>query len=409
MGPRTITFRQLARWYMMAATGWLVVAVIIGVLLRYSLSIGSLEGFPVANWRHAHSHIAFLGWIFNALVGLSFWLFPVNTGVGQQIRWFWLAQLSVLGMAIFYPIQGYAAGSIAFSTLHIVASIGIGWRLFTLPVAAHIPAQAQARSIMRWALVAMVISALGPVVLGPLAALGYKETIWYRLAIYWYLHFQYNGWFILQMLALWLIHRVQNGAHMPLRGIPLLVIGVMLTYAQSTLWATDAWWVYVVAFAGGACQIIGLVQVGWAVRKSWAMSATTAWSSRVLALVAVGLGLKVVLQFWQVFPGCNALAEVHGVVIAFLHLVFLGVVTPFIWAMIVSTGMVRLQSMWNSAAFGLFLGGFILMELGLILPVLWGQVPALLPAWLFYTTLIMAVGIAAGMVRLQQKLLQGAL
>src|SRR5690606_32519867 len=47
-----------------------------------------------------------------------------------------------------------------------------------------------------------IVSSLGPFALGPLMATGLGHSKWYYFAIYFYLHFQYNGVFIFGLLSL---------------------------------------------------------------------------------------------------------------------------------------------------------------------------------------------------------------
>lgn len=73
---------------------------------------------------HAHSHTAFLGWIFNAFYAVFIVAFvPAQKQTSFSYRLlFWLLQVAVLGMLFSFPVQGYAAVSITFSTLHIFLS-----------------------------------------------------------------------------------------------------------------------------------------------------------------------------------------------------------------------------------------------------------------------------------------------
>jgi len=107
-----------------------VVAGAIGVLLRYQLAY-PLPELTYPFWLHAHSHVVLLGWTFNALfLAVCAQFLPDQRSVAYNRLWVGF-QVAVLGMLVFFPMQGYATSSIAFSTLHVVLSYYMVWRLRT--------------------------------------------------------------------------------------------------------------------------------------------------------------------------------------------------------------------------------------------------------------------------------------
>ena len=61
----------------------------------------------------------------------------------------------------------------------------------------------------------MVLSSLGPWILGAIMNTLGAESIWYRLSIYFYLHFQYNGWMILGLLGVFIYVMERNEIEIP--------------------------------------------------------------------------------------------------------------------------------------------------------------------------------------------------
>ncbi|MCU0355278.1 MAG: hypothetical protein MUD08_16310, partial [Cytophagales bacterium] len=101
---------------------WLGLAAGIGVLLRYAQVWPMPDGFNYRFWLHAHSHVMLLGWLFNALFANLLAAFVPPDRQPRYRTLFWVLQAAVLGMLLTFPVQGYAAFSIAFSTLHMVAA-----------------------------------------------------------------------------------------------------------------------------------------------------------------------------------------------------------------------------------------------------------------------------------------------
>src|SRR5688572_17795755 len=118
----------MRRWFTVALFN-LVVASSIGVVLRliYIVEIPHVNFKPLL---HAHSHVAMLGWMF---IGLAVFLLGDETdhGPSRLSRWLLVVvQLAVMGMLLSFPVQGYGPVSIASSSVHLLASYFIGWRIW---------------------------------------------------------------------------------------------------------------------------------------------------------------------------------------------------------------------------------------------------------------------------------------
>lgn len=105
------------RW----AWGFWAIAAALGLLLRWH-AVEPVPGLRYGYVLHAHSHVAFLGWIFNAFIALALAHFVVPAERPRYRRVFLVAQVAVAGMLLTYPVQGYAAASIASSTLHMICA-----------------------------------------------------------------------------------------------------------------------------------------------------------------------------------------------------------------------------------------------------------------------------------------------
>lgn len=345
------------------ALGWFVVAGAVGVLLRAML-VWPLPALTYPFLLHAHSHVVLLGWGFNALFLALPTAFPLPHLRPYRRLW-WVFQVAVLGMLVFFPVQGYAAGSIAFSTLHVFASYGLAWRLR----ADLRPDRSLAAGLLRWGLFFLVLSTLGPYALGVLKARQLHETAWYNLAIYFYLHFLYNGWFVFGCLALlfrWLDgHGLVPPERARRRFLRAFVVSAFGTVLLSALWAQPPAWVWVL---GGVAGLLQAAAGGWLVGWLWRQRGAfrrglPPTAAALLALALVGFGLKLALQALSALPWAAewAYAQRH-LVVAYLHLVFIGVVTFFLLAWSIQHGALRA----SRVGLGLLVAGFGLSETALV-------------------------------------------
>jgi len=336
-GPSGMQAETTARRAFGVALGFLAVTAALGAVLRLQ-GVWSVPGMNYGHLLHTHSHVAFLGWVLNAYFALALVYFTPASERRTFLRIFFVLQVAMIGMMVSYPFQGYGPVSISFSTLHTISSVLFAWRLWR-----HNEAAPAARGHLQVALVFLIASGAGPLVLGPLAAAGMRDTPAYSLAIYFYLHAQYNGWFLFFLQAVLLQSLARHGLRTDepaaRRALLWLATGTVLTYAQSTLWLGPPAWVRTVAGVGGVVQLVGCYHLLRAVREAGVLFAG---SARWLAALTLGAFLlKHALQAASAWPGLDAWVNQRLTVIAFLHLVFLGVVTPAILAAALRLGWLR--------------------------------------------------------------------
>lgn len=377
------------------AWAFLLLSAVLGVGLRVQL-VSPLAGLNYGFLLHTHSHVAFLGWVFNAFFVAALRHFiPAPDARSYNGLW-WTMQAGVVGMMATFPFQGYAPASIAFATLHTGAAAVFAWKLWHRNQAA--PA---ARRHLRAALGFMLLSGFGPIALGPLAALGLRDSPAYTLSIYFYLHCQYNGWFLFFLQALLLQRRHEAGyppdGDAAIRAGRWLVVGCLLTYALSALWTHPPAWVTGIAVAGGLAQIAGCIELWRACRGSFPSGARL----RPLEGIAAGcFFLKHGLQLAAALPGLTAFANERFIAIAFLHLIFLGIVTPALIAWARENGWFP-AGPWQRPALGLFIAGAAATELLLLAPSAAGLagtalvLPLPLPHALLATSVLILVGLIA--------------
>ena len=239
------------------ALAYFLLAAILGLFLR-----AFFTGEIAINYKfilHTHSHIALLGWVYLALTTLLYKLF-LGT-LEQDTKYsniFWFTQASLLGMLLTFPFQGYALLSIIFSTLFLFASY---W--FTVFFLKNTPIglrKTNSFKCIRASLFYLVFSSIGPWALGAIMNILGPESVWYRLAIYFYLHFLYNGWMIMALigLALYVIEQHQIGISDRVFGrfYWSINLAIFLSFFLSTLFATPPLMFYIVGGVGALLQLV---------------------------------------------------------------------------------------------------------------------------------------------------------
>lgn len=310
----------------------LFLAAILGVALR------SYPLFPISfpsykNLLHAHSHFAFGGWVMPVLFVLILKYFP---GLTSRIALRHLKNISALllfsayGMLLSFPFQGYAAVSISFSTLSILAGF---YMAFVFWKASGKNNSETSVLFLKAGLVFLVLSAIGPFATAPLIAMGKAGSVLYYNAIYFYLHFQYNGWFTFAILAV--LYKMLERKNLDTHGklvYYLFTIACVPAYFLSTLWSHPPAVFYIIALAAAVLQVIATFFLLKDIRQlKWKKK----FIGRVFKTAILFFVLKNTLQLLSAVPGVADLAYTHrNFIIAYLHMVLLGSISAFALAAI---------------------------------------------------------------------------
>jgi hypothetical protein len=342
--------------------GYFLLAALLGVVLRTFVVVP----IPI-NYRfivHTHSHIALLGWVYIALTTLLYHLFLDKQALDRKYRRiFWFTQICLLGMLISFPIQGYALFSIIFSTLFLLASYWFS--AFFIKYTPRSFKGTKAYICAKTALWFMIGSSIGPWALGAIMTVLGPESIWYRLAIYFYLHFQYNGWMILALAGLlfYLLEKLQiNVSVKTFRSFFIYTVsGIILSFFLSTLWTAPGAIYYILGGLGAVLQLVGfgfLINICLG-NKAVLKSALSRLQFNILKLGAALLLVKMILQLLTALPYfANLAAIVLDFTVGYLHWTFLGVITYGLFFFLEFFGSIRL----SKAAFGIYSIGFLITE-----------------------------------------------
>jgi hypothetical protein len=362
--------RSLSRYLKIAFLNLLVVA-FLGVLMRYKI-LYSLPFIDQKNLLHGHSHFAFSGWITQTLMVLLVAYLSKATGKDEFITYkkLLLANLiTAYGMLIAFPIQGYGIVSIFFSTLSVFISYIFAF--FFWKDLNKIENQNVAHYWFKAGLLLNVFSSIGTFGLAFMMANKIADQTWYLAAVYFYLHFQYNGWFFFTCMGLfYVILPTKIIATNKLKRIFwLFALASVPAYFLSTLWMSLPLWVYILVVLASFVQVIAwivFVRVLFTSRNIiiTTISKEVKW---LFGLSAVALTIKLLLQLSSTIPYLSQLAfGFRSIVIAYLHLVLLGVITIFLLGYIFTLNVLTVK---KTTVYGviIFVIGIFLNELMLML------------------------------------------
>lgn len=333
-----------------------------GILMRFYF----VAPLPI-NYKfllHAHSHTALLGWIYLGLITLIYKVFLEKAEKPKLYRRIFIfTNITIVGMLLTFPFQGYALFSIIFSTLFLFASYWFAW--FAIK---YVPQDYKKRFswlLIKTSLWYLVFSSIGPWAIGGVMAILGPESIWYKSSIYFYLHFQYNGWFVLAILGIFFFLMEEKGIVFDPQKMKsfflLLNLGVLLTMFLSMLWFVPPVWVYILGAIGAVAQTMAFYELYVILRPQVAFF-KHAFDSQSVFLLKIALflmAIKLSMQILSAHPYFANLAfRLPDFVIGYLHLVFLGIIIPAMLALLKHFKLIRLP---NSFVI-LFFAAFVITE-----------------------------------------------
>ncbi|MCC8426606.1 hypothetical protein [Mucilaginibacter sp. UR6-11] len=311
-----------------------IVLSIFGVTLRY-MQLYDIPGIDYLFILHAHSHFAFSGWMFFSIAFLIALLCgDGKIGPGFKIVLL-LTLVSAYGMLASFSWQGYKPVSIGFSTLFVGVTFRFTWLVFKSNLKERI--NAIAYGFIRGSLVFLCLSTLGPFALGPLAALGLKETAWYQDAVYFYLHFQMNGFMLLAVLGLLAsVASVKQVTPHSKRWLNLFIFSTIPLYFIFTLWSKPGNLIWMLVFIGAVLNLVSWLVLCFSFRSHW----------RDLTFIEkaaiIGLTFKCIFQLLVCIPAIGDWTFLNrNLIIGYIHLLTLGVIMPLLIGQLVRKGMIR--------------------------------------------------------------------
>jgi len=360
---------EVNKWFRIALLNLSIVA-FIGVLLRYKIAFS----FPFLDQKfllHGHSHFAFAGWITQALMTLMIAYLHSHgqTEAFKKYKNILIANLiTAYGMVVSFPIQGYGFFSIMFSTLSIFVSYFFAvlyWKDLNL---------IKGKLISKWwfkaSLAFNVFSSLGPYALSYMMATHNLHEKWYLSSIYFFLHFQYNGWFFFSCMGL-LMHKLETSGVKSKafdRVFWYFLAACVPAYFLSALWLPLHLIIYILVVISAVIQLIAwLIFLNTIKPFRKILAANFNMTSQILMLLSmIAFTIKLLLQVGSTHPQLSQIAfGFRPIVIGYLHLVLLGVITLFILAYSFAQNVITLSKL-TGIGLTIFVSGVIINEIALM-------------------------------------------
>lgn len=352
-------------WIKICLMNLLIVAAF-GVLMRYKIGF-EFPFFNQKNLQYAHSHFAFSGWISLLLMVLIFCTIKHQISYHTKLLFdkiFSAFLISAFGMLISFSIQGYGLFSILFSTLSVL--ISLVFCILFLYVTKN-EKKLAGKNWMYAALLFNILSMLGTLLLSYMMASKKIDQHVYLASVYWYLHFQYNGWFFFSCVGIFINYLKEKNIILNNENILFWIffISCIPAYGLSVLWMNPPTWIYAIIVVSAIAQFYGLINFiyQFVLSKAIKILRFNTLKKILLLFVSISLFIKIGLQLISTVPAISKLAfGFRPIVIAYLHLVLLAFTSVFLISYLYFKELIRFTKL-SIGGIIIFISGILLNEL----------------------------------------------
>ena len=376
------------------ARTFFIISAIYGLLLRlYAI----VDFIPVAykNILQAHSHVTFLGWGFLAvisIIGLVY--YPEKLVQSTYLkRLFTLMTLTLFGMLISFPIQGYKVFSIVFLSVFLITSYLYLIHLLNLLK----PIKSFSATYVKTGVIYYFISSFAIWSVAIITVKFGKIDLYFN-SVYFYLHFLYNGFFVFVLFGLLLKYFENKQITIKQDAVSkfywLTNIALVPAYALSLLWTDVPTYVYYIGFVAVVLQLFSLFYF-ILISKSLLKTIRSKHIRAIVYFVMISYFLKIILQFLSAFPRIIAVALQFKsyFVIGYLHLFTLGFMSMFIILLLKLHPKKKLNEKGiNLLMLGIFLSELLLFMQGGMLYLFNSGIPKI-NAFLFVFSALIPIGL----------------
>lgn len=345
----------------------LMIVALLGTLMRYKIAFS----FPVIDQKpmlESHFHFAFYGWITSCLYMFILKYLEekrpeLKTGIYKNL--IAVNFIAAFGMLFSFLLTGYSAFSIFFILLALLVSFVFSFTFFR----GLKGVRGKAKIWFQTGLIFAVLSSVGVLWISYMLSNKTVTTDNYLAAHYFFLHFQYNGFFMFSCVGLLIYSLSKRDIHIGKYQnrviFWLMFFGCLFGYGLSVLWMNLPLWLYILVVIAALMQTTGCVKIYLWVRKNWRKIKETQEPLERTLLIYAGaaFAIKIALQLGSTVPSISHFAfGFRNIVIAYLHLILLMCISSYLINRIIDTGYFKIGKAFKFGAI-LFMISVFLNEL----------------------------------------------
>jgi len=346
----------------------LVIVALLGMLMRYKIAFS----FPIADQKfmlESHFHFAFYGWITSCIYMFILKYLqekkPDLKKTGLYRNLITINFVAAYGMLVSFFVAGYSWASISFILLGLLVSLVFSFTFFT----GLKGVSGKAKIWFQTGLIFAVLSSIGAFSISYMLMTKSVTADGYLASHYFFLHFQYNGFFLFSCIGLIIYSLSKRDVHISKEQnriiFWLMFFGCLFGYGLSVLWMNLPLWIYLPIVIAAIMQTVGSVKIYLWIKGLWTKikEIQSPIERALLTYAGAAFAIKIVLQLGSTIPSISHFAfGFRNIVIAYLHLILLMCISSFLLSRIIDTDYFKITKPFKIGIV-LFMIGVFLNEL----------------------------------------------
>jgi len=341
-----------------------LLSAIVGLLIRLNF-IFPIENISYKNLLQTHSHVAFLGWGYLAVIGSILIVFiPKN----KQLHKIYRITLLTIIISVFLMLFSFSLFGYKIFSIVLLSVFGISSYILSFRVLKDLIRTNTSSDLIRYGIYYYLLSSLATWFL-VFVIIKFGKTALYYNTVYFYLHFLYNGFFVFSLFGL-LFRVIENKKVMFSEKYKKLFfiylnVACIPAYVLSILWSNGSPIFYVVGFAAAFLQFLSLIFLFKLLQKVFSKLKWNFISKVLLIFLFIAYTFKIVSQILSSFPYIveKSMALKNFFIIGYLHLFTLAFMSVFIFLILLQIKKLTIDNLTVKIGLFAFLFGVILTEL----------------------------------------------
>jgi hypothetical protein len=340
-----------------------LLSAIVGVLMRWNFVYPS-SFINYKNFLQGHSHVAFLGWGYLAIISAIIHIFiPQQKRLNKIYSYSILVGLVTSALMLFsFPLAGYKAFSIV-----LLSVFGISSYVLLIRVLKDLEKTSVANKLVKYGIYYYLLSSLATWFLVAVI-ITQGKSILYHNTIYFYLHFLYNGFFVFGLFGLLFKvfenHQILISEKYQNKFFVFLNIACIPAYSLSILWSNVSSIYYVIGFIASVFQLISIFYLVKLFQQANSQLKWNFISKLLLKFSLIAYSLKIGSQILSSFPFFveKSLALKPFFIIGYLHLFTLAFMSALLLLILNKLEILKLDSFIGKFGIYCFLIGVLITE-----------------------------------------------
>ena len=339
-----------------------------GLVLRWNFAFPSAL-ISYKNLLQGHSHVAFLGWGYLAVI---FGIFNLFIPEGKRNSPVYKVTLTIIVTTITLMLFSFISSGYKVFSIVLLSVFGVATYVLSFRMLKDLKGSDTSTNLVKYGIYYYLISSLATWFLAFVIVTQGKTDLYYN-SVYFYLHFLYNGFFVFTLFGLLFKilkkQKITISTSLKKYFFIFLNIACIPAYILSILWSTKSITYNIIGFLASVLQLISLLFLFKILKQILVQLKWDNTSKILLNFAMVAYLLKILAQLASSLPYFveKSLALKPFFIIGYLHLFTLAFMSVLLILLLKQLKTIYINSIISKVGIGFFLTGIFFTEILLFL------------------------------------------